>query len=280
VQLTSAVCHIFERGRMFYPDLRLDNILLSDSDDIVMVDFEQRGVWCEFAAPEVNAIEYVRILASDELAEGAAADAVPEITRMLYAALLDRLLPDWQALQACEDYASARPRGYPNYNIPWLCLDAAEQEAAMVYMLGRVLWCVLEGQSAPQRAAVWQSYRCEPDVEFPAFRLTPPGPLRDLVDRCTRGRRDVLSSLVVRQGSKLVLRDSSSRRSDSTPEQVLRVAREWWQDEVRYAEKFLEMRAARKAAGTWKGNYFERPRLREVLAELESFRDGVCTVAN
>ena len=31
-----------------------------------MVDFEQRGVWCEFAAPEVNAIDYIRHLAVDE----------------------------------------------------------------------------------------------------------------------------------------------------------------------------------------------------------------------
>jgi hypothetical protein len=271
VQLTSAVSHVRERGHMFYPDLRLDNILLTSSDDIVMCDFEQRGVWCEFAAPEVNAIDYVRILASNETDE---ADAtIPEETRAHFAAILDRLLPDWAALQAIQDYASPRPHGYPNYNIPWLALDETEQEAAMVFMLGRVLWCILEGQSAPQQAAVWQSYRHEPDLEFPAFRLTPPGRLRDIIDRCTRGRRDALSNLVVRQRSKLVLRDGEG---SGGAEEVLKVAREWWRAEVTSAEEFIEMREEKKMKGEWDGNYFKRPKLREVLFELERFRAVIC----
>jgi serine/threonine protein kinase len=273
IQLASAVSHIRERGRMFYPDLRLDNILFSASHDIIMVDFEQRGVWCEFAAPEVNAIEYVRILASDELDE--ANFSIPEDVRTHFAGILHRLLPDWDVLQACEGYSSPRPRGYANYNVAWLALDETEQEAAMVYMLGRVLWCIFEGQSAPQKAAVWQSYRYEPDIEFPDFRMTPYG-LRDLIDRCTRGRRDVLSSLIVRERSRLVLRDNNS----SNAEEVLRVAQEWWKAEVKAAEEFLELREARKAAKQWNSNHFGRPKLREVLAELERFRDlaGLDTV--
>ncbi|KAK4129318.1 hypothetical protein N657DRAFT_686668 [Parathielavia appendiculata] len=266
IQLTSAVLHIAERCRMFYPDLRLDNILLSASHDIVMVDFEQRGVWCEFAAPEVNAIEYVRILASDDLDE--ANCTIPEETRFHFAALLSRLLPGWDVLQTCEGYSSPRPHGYANYNIAWLALDETEQEAAMVYMLGRVLWCIFEGQSAPHKAAVWQSYRYEPDIEFPDFRVTPCG-LRDLIDRCTRGRRDVLSNLIIRRGSKLVVRDKDS----CTAEEVLRIAREWWQNEVEVAEEFLRLREERKAAGQWDGNHFKRPRLKDVLVELERFRD-------
>ncbi|KAK4240834.1 hypothetical protein C8A03DRAFT_12865 [Achaetomium macrosporum] len=265
-QLTSAVLHTYEQGGMFYPDLRLDNILLSASDDIVMVDFEQRGVWCEFASPEVNAIEYLRILVSDELDDDAGR-AVSEGSRDRFAALLDRILPEWHVLQACESYSSPRPRAYPNYNIPWLGLDQTEQEASMVYMLGRVLWCIFEGQSAPQKAAVWQSYRYEPDIEFPAYRLTPPQ-LRGLIDRCTRGRRDTLSTLIVRQKSKLVLRDQESSR----PEEVLMVARQWWRAEVDAAEKFLKMRQERKKRGTWDGNHFGRPKLREVLLELERLR--------
>lgn len=270
VQLTSAVSHVRERGHMFYPDLRLDNILLTSSDDLVMCDFEQRGVWCEFGAPEVNAIDYVRILASDEMDE--ANTSIPDETRAHFAAILDRVLPDWDALQAVDDYASRRPHGYANYNIPWLALDETEQEAAMVYMLGRVLWCIFEGQSAPQQAAVWQSYRHEPDLEFPAFRLTPPGRLRDLVDRCTRGRRDALSNVIVRQRSKLVLR---GREDSSDAEEGLRVAREWWRAEVEVAEEFIKMREEKKKSGEWDGNYFGRPKLSEVLFELERYRDVV-----
>ncbi|KAL2184584.1 hypothetical protein L209DRAFT_514859 [Thermothelomyces heterothallicus CBS 203.75] len=266
-QLASAVLHIHERGGMFYPDLRLDNVVLSATNDLVMIDFEQRGVWCEFASPEVNAIEYVRILASDELDD--ANPGIPEETRGHFAARLNQILPDWDVLQASEDYSAPRPHGYSNYNIAWLALDEAEQESSMVYMLGRVLWCIFEGQSAPNKAAVWQSYRYEPDIEFPSFRLTPSG-LRDLIDRCTRGRREVLSSSIVRQAGRLVLRGKES----STAEDVLRVAREWWQAEVKAAEEFLDMREERKTRGTWDGNYFGRPKLREVLAELERFQEG------
>jgi serine/threonine protein kinase len=268
-QLTSAISHIRERGGMFYPDLRLDNILLSASQDIIMVDFEQRGVWCEFAAPEVNAVEYVRLLASDELEDGGPTpSSISGETRTHFAAILNRLLPDWDTLQACEDYSSHRPHDYANYNIPWLALDETEQEAAMVYMLGRVFWCIFEGQSAPQKAAVWQSYRYEPDIEFPSFRLTPPG-LRHLIDWCTRGRRDVLSSVIVRQGSRLVLRDGETRSA----EMVLEAARKWWKAEVHAAEEYLKTREKQKTSGEWDGNHFGRPTLREVLVELERFRE-------
>lgn len=271
-QLTSAVLHIHERGRMFYPDLRLDNIVLSASNDLVMIDFEQRGVWCEFASPEVNAVEYVRILASDELDE--TNPTIPEETRAHFAGLLDRMLPDWDVLQACEDYSTPRPRGYSNYNVAWLALDEAEHESSMVYMLGRVLWCIFEGQSAPHKAAVWQSYHYEPDIEFPEFRDTP-NSLRDLIDRCTRGRREVLSSLIMRQASRLVLRGKES----SSVEEVLRVAREWWLSEIKATEDFLEKREERRTSGKFDGNYFGRPKLREVLAELEQFREGLDAVA-
>jgi len=268
-QLTSAVAHIRERGRMFYPDLRLDNILFSATRDIVMVDFEQRGVWCEFAAPEVNALEYMRILASDEGEDdGPGPNLVPGEARAAFVSILDKLLPGWDVLQSSEDYLSRRPYDYPNYNIAWLALDESEQEAAMVYMLGRVLWCIFEGQSAPQKAAVWQSYRYEPDIEFPTYRLTP-SPLRTLIDRCTSGRRDVLSSLIIRQGSRLVLRG----RKSSTAEEALDVAREWWKVEIEVAKKFLDSRAKEKALGRG-SNPFRRPSLREVLAELEGFAKG------
>lgn len=269
-QLASAVLHVRKRGHMFYPDLRLDNIVLSAAGDIVMVDFEQRGVWCEFAAPEINSLEYTRILASDDSSDGSEAEStIPDETREHFAAILSRLLPGWESLQAHEEY-SPLPHGYSSYNIPWLCLNETEQEAAEVYMLGRVLWCIFEGQSAPQRAAVWQSYRREPDIEFPAFRMTTPA-LRDLIDRCSRGRRQVLSSLIVRRGSKLILRDSEK----SSPEDVARVARDWWRAEVEAAERFLETREEMKRAGLWDGNYYGRPKLEELLEELKQFRDSV-----
>lgn len=66
VQLTEALEDLRCSSSTYYPDLRLDNIVLSEAWDIVMVDFEQRGVWCEFAAPEVNSLEYIRLIATDD----------------------------------------------------------------------------------------------------------------------------------------------------------------------------------------------------------------------
>jgi len=271
-QLASALLHVRERGKLFYPDLRLDNVVLSDAGDIVLVDFEQRGVWCEFAAPEVNALEYARLLASDDSLAGDNEPAVPENIRDHHASLLTRLLPDWDLLQDGEEY-SMLPHGYTSYNVPWQCLSPVEQEAAEVYMLGRVLWCIFEGQCAPQHAAVWQSYKREPDFEFPQFCHTPQE-LRDLIDRCTRGRRDVLSRFVTRRGSKLVLRDSRPGQ-DGDAAEVLRVAREWWTDEVKASEIFLRTRDDMKERGEWDGNYFNRPTLRDVMGALEAYRSGV-----
>jgi len=61
---TSALTHIRDQGR-YYSGLRLENILLSDTDDLVLVDFEQRGVWCGFGSPELNYLDYVFMLATD-----------------------------------------------------------------------------------------------------------------------------------------------------------------------------------------------------------------------
>ncbi|KAL6869727.1 hypothetical protein ACO1O0_001056 [Amphichorda felina] len=258
-QLSSALCHLRETTGMFYPDLRMDNIVLSESGDVVMVDFEQRGVWCEFAAPEVNAIEYVRLLAVDEEIAGDIASK--------YSRLLSRLLPEWEDMMEGEDYR------WPSdgYNIPWACLTLTEQEACEVYMLGRVLWCIFEAKSAPQRAAVWLSYPWEPAVEFPGYTTTPK-PMRDLIDRCTRGRQDGLSKFIVRKGNQLVLRELE-HTGLSTAEQVQQTAREWWAKEIKASEEWLHDREEGMKRGDWKENYYHRPTLREVHAELVAFSE-------
>lgn len=266
IQITTGLIHVRERGKRYYPDLRLDNIVVSSTGDAILVDFEQRGVWCEFSAPEINALEYVRILASDTPDSGT--DDGDEI-RARFADALARCLPDWEQLQAREEYTNP-PEGY---NIPWLCLLPREQEAAEVYMLGRVLWCLFEGMSAPQRGAVWQSYRWEPEIEFPDYHRTPQA-LRDLIDQCTSGRRGQLSAHIVRRGSKLALRDDPSPQDGSPQkrEEIRRIARDWWLEEVKAAEDFITTRQASKSRESWNENFYIRPTLREVLAALEAFK--------
>ena len=267
LQITSAMVHLRKNAGIFYPDLRLDNIVLSETGDLVMVDFEQRGVWCEFAAPEVNAIEYVRILATDE--------DVPQEIREKYAKVLSQLLPGWEALAEGEDYVW--PSAIKGYNIPWLCLTAQEQEACEVYMLGRVLWCIFEAKSSPQRAAAWASYKYEPLEDFPTYRRTPPE-MQELIDDCTRGRRSALSDFIVRRRSHLILRKHERRGcpGESTPQLIHNTARKWWSAELKEAEMWLQERAEGMGNGTWKGNCYNRPRLEQVWNRLATFYEKCC----
>ncbi|KAI1395087.1 hypothetical protein F4819DRAFT_214295 [Hypoxylon fuscum] len=257
VQLTRALDDLKNRSGTYYPDLRLDNIVLSESSDIVMVDFEQRGVWCEFAAPEVNAIEYIRLIATDENV----LDSVSE----KYRKILQGLVPDFEIL---EDERYTNPES--GFNLPWIALSAVEQEAAEVYMLGRVLWCIFEGVSGPQKAAVWQSYRWEPEFEFPEYRRTPPA-MRSLIDKCTRGRRETLSSVVARRHSRLLL--TTKPANEQSPGDVRNAAKVFWAAEVEAADKFLELRQSQRQKGEWNDNYYERPTLKQVLEVLEAFQN-------
>ena len=260
IQLTTALEHLRSTTGTYYPDLRLDNVVLSANDDIIMVDFEQRGVWCEFAAPEVNSFEYIRLVAVEE--------RISEDVRDKYQDILSDLVPDYTHF---EDDQYTNPEN--GYNLSWVCLSPAEQEAAEVYMLGRVLWCIFEGVSGPQKAAIWQSYRLESDLEFPEYQRTPPE-LRELIDRCTRGRRETLSRIVQRQGSILVLRNRPAR--EWTSDQVQAAARAFWETELQVAEDFIALRTEQKAAGVWKDNFYDRPTIREVLVELEQLREQLC----
>lgn len=300
-QICSGLVHIRHKGNMYYADMRLDQIVMThDNTRPVILDFEQRGVWCEFASPEVNALEYMRILASDDYDDDeelfgddggddgensyvtvpTAAETAQLRNRALrarYASLLSRLHPGWRDLGGADGHYHNPPQGY---NVAWACLAPQEQERAEVYMLGRLLWCVFEGMSAPQRGAVWQSYRNEPEFEFPAFARTPPG-LRALIERCTAGRRPQLSGLVVRRGSKLEMRGGpaggprgleSSESTEAKIRMIRQVAADFWKQEIAWAEEFLLERERRMENGTWNENIYGRPSLGEVDGALAAFQ--------
>ncbi|KGQ11727.1 hypothetical protein BBAD15_g2543 [Beauveria bassiana D1-5] len=283
LQLVQAARHFRGTCDTYNSDLRLDNMLLSDSLDLVMVDFEQRGVWSEFAAPEINAIECIRALATTD---EDSLPFLPDSHRARYAALLTQMLPRWESLVDGEEYVW--PAGRHGYNVAWQCLDNDDddddddndqgRERCEVYMLGRVLWCLFEAQSAPQRAAIWASYRCEPTVEFPAYVRTPPE-MRRLIDCCTRGHQPTLSSVIVRSGGELVLREeeevldegssssSSSTQTRSTPEAVRHRARLFWTQRVadseRWVRRYIECRKRKRASAAFPN--------RPTLAAVEEF---------
>lgn len=268
LQITSAIRHLHDRCGIFYPDLRLDNVVLSSSGDAIIVDLEQRGVWCEFSAPEVNFIQYILLLATS--------DDIPEPTKQRYGTRIRGLL---RGIGEVADFTDTEEhlQLLPSYNIPWLCLSHAEQEAAEVYMLGRVIWCIFEGVSAPHRTAFWQSYRWESDLEFPNYRRTPEK-MRVLIDQCTRGRRHTLSEKLGRVGSALKLSPSAEEEGSTIPsdagESLLHlVAKKWWREEVKHAEGFLDRRDELLGKNQWQDNYFERPTLRALWDGLDQYRE-------
>lgn len=258
-QLVRALRHLRKTGRSFYSDLRLDNILLSDTYDLIMVDFEQRGVWSEFAAPEINAIECLRELAT--------AEELPYPPRIRCAYLLTQLLPHWESLVEGEEYVW--PAGKNGYNVAWQCLDEEEQESCEVYMLGRVLWCIFEAQSAPQRAAIWTSYKSEPVVEFPAYSRTP-REMRRLIDWCTEGHVPTLSSVIVRSGNKLVLKEHEAT-GGSTLDDIYGTAHSFWTRRVTESERWVRDRIANRRMNHRNSAFPNRPSLVVVETFLEAY---------
>jgi len=246
-----------ENGRHFHCDLRLDNILLSDADDVLLIDFEHRGILANSAAPEVSCLEYVGLVANH------ASFAGPE--REKYEGLFERyvgphVLPDREMYEGDE-------RGYYS---PWLCLGEREREAAEVYMLGRVLWCVFEGVSAPN-ALLGVEYLREPDLEFPEFRRTPLG-LQMLVLECTRGWSPWLGGLT-RRGPKLGF--SADKDLNMTAAEVIEKIAACCRAELESAEDFLRKWDDRRKHGNEK--IFNRPGLKDIAQILSDFQSGHAT---
>ncbi|CAK7219568.1 hypothetical protein SCUCBS95973_003859 [Sporothrix curviconia] len=229
-QITDTMLHMWTQGNKFYyPDLRLDNVVLASHDptgDIGLVDFEQRGVWCSFSSPEVDYIESLRVLAFDDQdyeyanSEDVCSEFLQKLIDCYEAAALVDPPPPPPAHLSARRHAIVRLQEinkYSNpwngYNVPWNCLTNSEKEAAMVYMLGRLMWCICEGMSAPHRGAIWQSYPHEPEIEFPTFCRTPEA-MRDIILQCfgDMGARE--QSHFVRQGSKLYMKEPLDASGD------------------------------------------------------------------
>ncbi len=321
-QIAAAMCHVWHEGRgaFYYPDLRLDNVVLTapaPKGDAGLVDFEQRGVWCSFSSPEVNYIESLRLLAFDDQDFDFAIDeeVCAEYRRKLVDCYEAALAADRAseaaaaAAAAAAGPSSAQPPSkrplivrleeetkYSNppqgYNVPWICLTRREREAAMVYMLGRMLWCLFEGMSAPHRGAVWQSYPREPDaLEFPAFERTPPA-VQALILRCFGDSGAVEQSHFVRQGGKLYMKQgvgggggggggAAPASYELVSDDLTGRARGFWKTRLEEGEVWLQQRNERLRQEAKNGSKDEdpttsaygRPTLRQVLTSLQEL-DG------
>jgi len=250
VQLTDALIHIRDAGK-FYCDLRLDNVVLDESDDLVMIDFEARGVALGASAPEINYREYIYTLAMEN-----EEDDYP-LQKERFVRLYEKMVRGRNIAKPSERYKNP-PHGY---SVPWLCLDEREREAAEVYMLGRVLWCIFEGVGSPEKTAMVQ-HRREDELEFPQWSRTPEK-VRKLIEKCIQfDGEDYRALPVVRRGNKILLRGGG----ESQPSEVREVAMKWWQAELDRAEAFLNQEITANHSLD-----FGRPILDELLLELRNF---------
>jgi hypothetical protein len=236
IQITEVLQHIYASGS-FYSDLRPENIVLhpcqtlntfDESGDlsIVLIDFEQRGNWYAWSAPEVLYYEYLSYILL----------TLSTTQTTHYAHLFNTYFPSTNApLHSQEgDDRYRNPKEGCCYS--WLGLTHQQREAATVFALGKLLWCIFEGQGSVCRN-LRNAARYEPTVEFPDFR-TSVGRVRELIWDCTwdapewGGERE--RERVVRVGGRIEVLGKKAQE-----EEVMHVAREWWVKELGVMEEWL-----------------------------------------
>lgn len=176
-QIVSSLIYIREVAETFYSDLRPDNVLLSDSEvdddhEIILCDFEQRGNWHEWCAPEVLYSMYADNIRNNP-AVAAPSFLSQNFERQSWHNDLMSILSNTQSL---------RP-GPHGSNPAWFSLSTSTQEKAQVFSLGLFLYCIFEGMSNP-RVSLANAWPCEPHLSFPKFRSTPTF-MREIIRKCT-----------------------------------------------------------------------------------------------
>jgi hypothetical protein len=269
-QITSALLHLNDstHGPTFYTTLKPENVVMSPSSsnpailNALLIDFEQRlGPPC-WNPPEINYIAYIATLASTSSVLS---------MKQKYTALLESA-----NLSSPHTKTSTTTR-YDNSHYgpcnPWPTLSPAQREAAQVFALGKLLWVIFENGTLLNTAIGIHTFREDvSDIEFPDFRYTPVGQLRELVRRCTsgaeewRGRKQPL----VRRQKSIGVQGGTGGESIGD---IQVAVRKWWREEIGDAEKFVGARAGGPGGDEVWGWAAERPRLREVLRVLEKLID-------
>ncbi|KAK4155270.1 U-box domain-protein 33 [Chaetomidium leptoderma] len=258
-QVTDAFVHVNGHARAgFYPDLKPDNIVLrEDADtgllDAVLIDLEQRGGWFAWSPPEVAYVEYLEVLADDAgLPDGELKDEIVEQLRGYYGDA------EWSPGVGGRRYCNTEG----GFSSPWLTLlkqrkaggegkDLLEQ--AQVFMLGKLLWCIFEGQPFVRcgidhevlrdAEPAYESQRTRKARAFPEFKNTP-DELRQLIRACTAGAPEWDTDQprqpgVVLRGGKLYPAIIGADIGAATARDTLEAARRCWHCEVERARAFI-----------------------------------------
>ncbi|RDW93322.1 uncharacterized protein DSM5745_00644 [Aspergillus mulundensis] len=265
-QVASALAHLHEHGA-FYSDLRPDNVLLDAEENAVLCDFEQRGNWYEWCAPEIRYRQY---------AENIRARLPNRVVNSPY----DRLLKGYagshsMSTSACYTLAESPIEAR---NRAWFALPPSAREKATVYNLGLFIYSVFEGLSNVQRNVANQ-FPIEPEVEFPTYRRTP-AVIREIIQHCmgdtpnwhTAGLRSE-SPRVLRVNGLLYPETQTNLEPDTRAsfDAVMETLLNFWNTELMQAEKFLD-------DPNWKTGDFGRGRasLRDVVDTLGSLSEDIC----
>ncbi|KAM0342492.1 hypothetical protein ACHAPU_009465 [Fusarium lateritium] len=261
-QIISALMHIQSSGPGYYTNLKLDNIVVDDSDrsdipKLVIIDFEQRLGSPVWTPPEVHSVTFLADLVHHDPHSS---------TSRKYRDILHQCgiaIPE-----------SERAVKYVNpeagYSHPWSILNPQQREAAQVFMLGKLLWCLFENSSLLNSYIGINSFRDNySEKVFPEFVSTPE-PLRKCILRCTAGSwesRGRAPPLLAR-GRKIILRDDQNRVNHDNLENIQATIRKWWRQQIVDAESFLQ----RRFTGVEEDCCATRPRLHEVLEVLEGIQ--------
>jgi len=223
--------------------------VLNENGDAAMIDFESRGVGIFASAPEINYLEYIFSLATDNVEEHSQSEK--------FKRLYEKMIHGHEVSPLREQYQNPEH----GFCVPWLCLSEREREAAEVYMLGRVFWCIFEGIGSPERGSLVEHIR-EDSLEFPQWKNAT-REAREMVQFCCGVNEGHQNFPLTRVGKRFVLRDSNS---GGTEDETCEVAAKWWEVELRRAEEFLENRLR---SGPNKSMY-GRPTLDKVLLKLQT----------
>ena len=272
-QLTSALIHIHQTSPGFFSNLKLNNIVMAleeNSLQAMLIDFEQRLGPASWSPPEVHYIGYLCHLASFS----------PSLSdRSRYVCLVQSYIPNWKPLNKKSQYQNPKD----GYCDPWPVFTPEEREAAQVFMLGKLLWCIFERTSSINTIITRDTFREEEcEHSFPEFRLSPPK-LQDCIRRCTAGAAEWRGrhAGLVRKENKIFPRGRTV--DDNNPvsaREVEEAAKTWWMEEIRTAERYIEACVRqRKGAATSEdelilGFALQRPKLKEVLTILKECEDG------
>ncbi len=191
-----------------------------------------------------------------------------------YKGLLQECLPTWREVSDASKYQDRRD----GYNQAWISLTPAEREKATVFMFGKVLWCLFEGQPTTDSATFFfgaEIFReVDPQHRFPHFRQTPEM-IRDLNKQCTAGAPELQGQRAVlfRVGDKVYPTGASDSlpEMDATREETQEVARQWWANQVEAAEAYLREKHASSSMCNTLIEARKRPGFEQIHAVLARY---------